>query len=264
VGDHFYEDPKVFTDVEYQSRKLREDRNEKDESDLQPDPPGPLSRRSWSGSADGIRTLGYDPAAMSTFSSGDLTPRMMVLGLVVQQPDSAAGVARRLADEFAAAQFPKTSAHNNLPSLAEDGYVHVVEPGRKRSLDRYEATVEGIAHHRRWLRSWAPSPTIRDDLQGKLHFLRLDELAPVLQIAREYEQACRSAYHVAQARVVEEQEFRRRAKADPFDGHARLEMIWSKDEANMWSLHARRLALLRESLEELAVEMSADGDAQYG
>ncbi len=200
---------------------------------------------------------------MSTFSSGDLTPRMMVLGLVVQRPDRAAGVARRLADEFAAAQFPKTSAHNNLPSLAEDGYVYVVEPGAKRSLDRYAATAKGIAHHRQWLRSWAPSPTIRDDMQGKLHFLEVDELAPVLQIAREYEQACRSAYRVAQARVVEEKDFRRRSKADSFDWNARLEMIRSKDEANMWSLHAQRLTLLREALEELA-GVTASGDPQNG
>jgi DNA-binding PadR family transcriptional regulator len=211
-----------------------------------------------------IRTLGYNLAAMSTFSSGDLTPRMMVLGLVVQQPDSIAGVARRLADQFASARFPKTSAHNNLPGLARDGYVRLVEPGGRASLNRYEATVEGIAHLRLWLRSSAPSPTIRDALQGKLQFLELDELASVLQTVREYENACRSEYRIARTRVLEEQEFRRRSKGGSLDGNAQLEAIRNQDEANMWSLHAQRLMRLREALEDLAGKMSAEGDAQNG
>jgi DNA-binding PadR family transcriptional regulator len=201
---------------------------------------------------------------MTASSSGDLTPRMTVLGLVVQQPDSVAGVARRLADQFASARFPKTSAHSNLPSLAESGYVRLVEPGERPSLNRYEATAEGIAHLRRWLRSSAPSPTIRDALQGKLQFLELDELASVLQVVGEYEDACRSEYRIARVRVLEEQEFRLRSKGGPLDENAQLEAIRSQDEANLWSLHAQRLTRLREALEDLAGRLSADGDAQNG
>lgn len=50
----------------------------------------------------------------STLGSGDLTPRMMVLGLVIQREDTVAGVARRLADQFASARFPRSSEHKNL------------------------------------------------------------------------------------------------------------------------------------------------------
>jgi DNA-binding PadR family transcriptional regulator len=189
---------------------------------------------------------------------------MMVLGLVVQQPDCAAGVARRLADQFASARFSRTSAHTNLPSLAESGYVRLIKPVGKSSLKRYEATEKGIAHLRGWLRSSGPSPVIRDALQGKLQFLELEELASVLRIVREDENACRSKYRIAHVRVLEEQEFRRHSKGGSFDGNAELEAIRSQDEANMWSLHAQRLTRLREALEDLAGKMSADRDAQSG
>jgi DNA-binding PadR family transcriptional regulator len=195
---------------------------------------------------------------MSMLSSGDLSPRMMVLGLVVQQPDSVAGVARRLADQFASARFPKTSAHTNLPSLAEKGYVRLVEVGKKPSLNRYEATSKGTAQLHQWLLSSTRPPIVRDAMQCKLEFLEREDLAVLIQIVRGEEEACRHACNNAHGRVVGEQSSRR-ARGAPVDWQVRLRGIQSKDEAALWSMMAQRLERLREELEELEQDISTGG-----
>jgi DNA-binding PadR family transcriptional regulator len=199
---------------------------------------------------------------MSTFSSGDLTPRMMVLGLVVQQPDSVAGIARRLADQFASARFPKTSAHNNLPSLAAKGYVRLMAPGDKASLDRYEATAKGVELLREWLHRTELPPAIRDALQCKLEFLEREDLAALIQLVGEEEQAYTAAFDIAHTRVRREQRARL-ARGGPRDWRVRLRGVQNKDEAMLWSLMAKRLEHLREDLEELLGEISA-GEADRG
>jgi DNA-binding PadR family transcriptional regulator len=180
---------------------------------------------------------------------------MMVLGLVVQQPDSVAGVARRLADQFASARFPKTSAHNNLPSLAEKGYVRLVAAGEKSTLDRYEATPEGIELLRGWLRRTELPLAVRDVLQCKLELIEREDLAALVQIVREEEDAYTSAHDMAHSRLLREQRSRR-AHDGPVDWHTRLRGIQTKDEVNLWGLMSQRLEHLREALEKLLDEIS--------
>jgi len=193
----------------------------------------------------------------STLGSGDPTPRMMVLGLVVQQEDTVAGVARRLADQFASARFPRTSAYKNLPSLANKGLVRLVEKGppSEPTLDRYEATPEGVELLRGGLRRSELPPAIRDLLQCKLEFLEREDLAALVQIIREEQEACRRVYAIAHGRVVSEQDFRR-VRGKPVDWRIRLRIIQTKDEANLWGLMSERLGHLREELERLLDEIS--------
>jgi DNA-binding PadR family transcriptional regulator len=202
--------------------------------------------------------FGVRSAAMSMLSSGDLSPRMMVLGLVVQQPDSVAGVARRLADQFASARFPKTSAHTNLPSLADKGYVRLLAAGKKPSLNRYEATSKGTAQFHRWLLGSTRPPIVRDAVQCKLEFLQREDLTALIQLVHGEEEACRHACNNAHGRVVGEQSSRR-ARGTPLDWQVRLRGIQSKDEAALWGMMSQRLEHLREELEELEQETSAHG-----
>jgi DNA-binding PadR family transcriptional regulator len=180
---------------------------------------------------------------------------MMVLGLVVQQPDSVAGVARRLADQFASARFPKTSAHNNLPSLAEKGYVRLVAAGEKSTLDRYEATPEGVELLRAWLRRTELPLAVRDVLQCKLELIEHEDLAALVQIVREEEDAYTSAHDMAHSRMLRERRSWR-AHDGPVDWHTRLRAIQTKDEVNLWGLMSQRVERLREALEKLLDEMS--------
>jgi DNA-binding PadR family transcriptional regulator len=177
---------------------------------------------------------------------------MIVLGLVIQRQDTVTGIARRLADQFASARFPKASAYKNLPRLAEMGYVRLIEKGppEESPLDRYEATPEGIEHFRKWLRSTELPPIVRDATQCKLEFLERADLAALIRLVREEEEAYTAACDMARVRVLREQRTRR-AQNEPTDWRVRLRGIQNKDEATLWSLMYERLERLGNELEKL-------------
>jgi DNA-binding PadR family transcriptional regulator len=195
---------------------------------------------------------------VSSFNAGNPTPQMMVLGLVIQQPDTVAGVARRLADRFNVARFPVGSAYDNLPSLARKGYVRLISKGPpdEPTRDRYAATPEGLEHFRGWLQSTELPPMIRDALQCKLEFVEHDDIAGLLQLVREHEEIYTAAYDFARARVLREQRSRR-AKNKPVDARARLQTIQHKDEATLWGLMSKRLERLGDELEELLDDLAS-------
>lgn len=194
---------------------------------------------------------------MPAFNVGDPTPQMMVLGLVIQRQDTVAGVARRLADQFSSARFPKTAAHGNLPRLAKKGLVRLVEkgPDGEETRDRYEATAEGVEFFRDWLRSTELPPIVRDALQCKLELLERDDLAALIELVREEEDAYVAACDIARARVLREQRARR-AHGEPTDWHVRLRSIQNKDEATLWGLMCKRLERLGNELEKLLEDIS--------
>jgi hypothetical protein len=66
-----------------------------------------------------------------------------VLGLVIEQPDSASQLGRRLVERFRSAQFTRSTGHNALARLARQGLVRVVSDdgatGAAVELDRSHA-----------------------------------------------------------------------------------------------------------------------------
>jgi DNA-binding PadR family transcriptional regulator len=198
---------------------------------------------------------------VSSFNVGNPTPQMMVLGLVIQQPDTVSGVARRLADRFEVARFPNGSAYDNIPSLAKKGFVRLIAKGPpdEPTQDRYAATPEGVEHFRRWLQSNELPPMIRDALQCKLEFVEDEDIAGLLQLVRVQEEIYTAAYDFARGRVLREQRSRR-AKNKPVDARARLQSIQRKDEATLWGMMSKRLEHLGDELEELLQDL-ASGEA---
>lgn len=186
------------------------------------------------------------------FNAGDPTPQMMVLGLVIQRQDTVAGLARRLADQFASARFPRASAYNNLPRLAGKGYVRLVEKGPpgEPTRDRYEATPEGIERFRRWLSSTELPPIVRDTLQCKLELLAREDLSALVRLVREEEEAYTVACDTARARVLREQRSKR-AQGESADWRLRVRSIQNKDEATLWGMMSKRLERLGDELEQL-------------
>lgn len=208
-----------------------------------------------------MRGVMYD-APMPAFSASDVTPRMLVLGLVIQQTDTVAGVGRRFADQFASARFSRSSAYKDLPSLAQKGYVRLVQSGESRSLNVYEATPKGVKYFRKWLRGTRLPPTIRDALHAKLEFLAAEDLLGLIEVVREEEHAYATACEIAQGNLLKEQR-RRRSRRAGWNWSARLRHIQRKDEVNLWSLMSLRLERLGEDLEELLEELAAaEGEAQ--
>lgn len=126
--------------------------------------------------------------------TGEMSSSMAVLGLVVQQPDTIAGVAYRLSEVFPRARWSAGAAHSNMRSLAKQGLLQVVQEGSMPTLDRYEATHVGVAEFRRWLvQSSSLSPALRDALQARLEFVGLEELSALLETVRRRTSAGRSS-----------------------------------------------------------------------
>ncbi len=197
---------------------------------------------------------------MPALRTGDASPQMMVLGLIVQQPDTVAGVNRRLKAQFRIAGFAKGAAHNNLPSLADKGYVRLVTPGppNKPTQDFYEATSSGREYFLDWLRSTDVVVLVRDILQCKLELVERDDLAALVRFVRALEQTFMDMCDAARARVLREQRARRAQAGKPLDWRQRLRGIQNKDEANLWSLMAMRLERLGDDLEELLAEIASE------
>jgi DNA-binding PadR family transcriptional regulator len=196
---------------------------------------------------------------MQASGMGDLPPVMAVLGLPVQRPDTAAGIAFRIEEQFPRAQFADNAAHNNLPRLAEQGLAELVAKGERPSLDRYHATSEGRALLRDWVLQYDSAPVAwRDALRGKLAFAEdRDSLVAVLREIREQEELCAREYGVAHRRVLKKRDWARRHSG--MEWQARLIDILEADEARLWGLQGQRLVRLREGLEEVLMELEAGG-----
>jgi DNA-binding PadR family transcriptional regulator len=207
---------------------------------------------------------------MSALRTGDAAPQMLVLGLVVRQSDTVAGIGRRLADDFRVAGFPRGSAHSNLPSLAEKGYVRLAAhgpPGRP-TLNRYEATPAGREHFLEWLRCSEAPVLVRDVLQCKLELVEREDLASLVRFVHMLEAMFTDMCDTARVRVLKEQRSRRAragqlgGASQPPDWRQKLRGIQNKDEANLWGLMAQRLELLGEDLEELLAEIAPEQAAR--
>jgi DNA-binding PadR family transcriptional regulator len=186
--------------------------------------------------------------------TGEMSSSMAVLGLVVQQPDTIAGVALRLSETFPRARWSPGAAHSNMPNLAKQGLLRVVQEGREPTLDRYEATPKGVAQFRRWVgRSSSLPPALRDGLQARLEFAELEELSALVETVREAERDCRSEYAAAHGR------WKAYTNLGPPSGPAgperlfksKLKGIQLMDEVMLWGAQAKRLGHLSRQLEGL-------------
>jgi hypothetical protein len=176
---------------------------------------------------------------------------MAILGLVIQEADTAAGVGARLVERFPRARWSRSVAHNDLPSLARQGLVRVVQRGARPSLDRYEATPAGVEQFRGWLRasSMAP-PMLRDALSAKLAFSQREDLPRLLEAIREEERICIAEFEAAQMRLGAARRLGQLGPANGSDWAGRVQNAVMTDEAMMWGQRAKRLQCLRQELED--------------
>jgi DNA-binding PadR family transcriptional regulator len=181
-----------------------------------------------------------------------ITPRIAVLSLVVQESDTVAGVSRRLKEQFAAAQFPESSAHNNMRSLASAGYLRLVEEGRVPTLNRYEATAAGEELSSRWVMSSLP-PLMRDPLQGKLAFVGCEQIAAFIALTREEERAFKREYNRVHSLWAGNK--RLRDISAEVDWYAELQAIKLKDEVDLLGVEVTRRKRRVRELEELLLRL---------
>lgn len=188
--------------------------------------------------------------------TGEMSSSMAVLGLVVQRPDTIAGVAFRLSETFPRAHWSPGAAHSNMPNLAKQGLLRVVQKGQESTLDRYEATAEGIAEFSEWMvRSISLPPALRDGLQARLEFIELGEPVALLGMVREAQRGCRLEYAEAHKRWRAFTNLGSRGEQEdlmPNEVLSRgLKGIQLMDEVMLWGAQARRLTSLCDQLEGL-------------
>jgi len=188
---------------------------------------------------------------MSRARVGELSASMAILGLVIERPDSISGVGRRLVERFPQAGFARNAAHNNMPSLHRQGLLHVLEGRGPSSLDRYEASPQGVERFREWMRdSQAALPVLRDALRATLEYIAEEaDVVALLEAVRVQEEACLAEYEASHTRLRAEQRAGRLSPRDQSDWHTAIHNALMTDEVMLWGTRAMRLKRLRESLQ---------------
>jgi DNA-binding PadR family transcriptional regulator len=180
-----------------------------------------------------------------------------VLGLVIEQPDSASQLGRRLVERFRSAQFTRSTGHNALTRLARQGLVRVVADERSPGAEeRYEATPQGHEHFRAWLHSSSTAaPALREELQAKIAFCAPEDLPRLIDAICAEERACASMFAAAQGHLsaAELVAPRHPTDAERFAQLAHRAVL--RDEAAMWGMRFKRLERLRARLEEMGAEV---------
>jgi DNA-binding PadR family transcriptional regulator len=182
---------------------------------------------------------------------GELPTGIAILGLLIERPDTIAGLGVRLREEHPGGQWPRNSAHTSVPALAENGLVRVARRGRERSLDLYETTSGGVEHFRAWLRSSAAVvPARRDALRAKLKYVEREEhLRAILGEMRRQEQLCRREAEAAVTRYATARQLSLAGEEGAARWRSKVQRALMVDEANLWYERTRGLKRLRQQLE---------------
>jgi DNA-binding PadR family transcriptional regulator len=184
---------------------------------------------------------------------GETSQKVLCLGFVIQHEDTAQGVDRRMKQRFASQRFTRGIAHKSLLSLAEDGYLELVEKGAEQPLDRYRATSKGEELFYEWLRQTELPPTVRDATQCKLEFYEMAELPEAIESMSELQEAFGVATDIAHERLQEEKRARRQRRklGLPTDYRVELRIAKAKDAVKLGRLMKQRLKELRADLQQI-------------
>ncbi len=186
---------------------------------------------------------------------------MAVLGIVIEQPnDTVSHVGHCLGQRFTRARFARSTAHSSLPRLAHSGRVRRthLERGNDRSLDRYEATPEGLEAFHAWMFELpSATPAIREAMYGRIEFCRPEDLPRLIKMVRQEEAVSDDMYKEAAWRLRQQ----RLQKTGPADYARKIREVLLYADPLHWSSRAERYALIAERLEEIAREI---GDPRSG
>jgi DNA-binding PadR family transcriptional regulator len=122
--------------------------------------------------------------------AGDMSAKLMVLGVLASGSGTAAAVQKRLEDYWPSAGFETNAAHNSLPALAEAGCARVVEAGTRPIDHRYGITEQGWVLIRTWVADWPPATLLRDPVPTKARLAKLEELPEVIAMAEAQAERC--------------------------------------------------------------------------
>jgi hypothetical protein len=193
---------------------------------------------------------------MSRVNPAELPGSMAVLGLVIEQPnDTVSHIGHCLGQRFTRARFARSTAHSSLPRLAHSGRVRRthLERGNDRSLDRYEATTEGLEAFHKWMFELpSATPALREAMYGRIEFCRPEDLPRLIRMVRKEEAVSDDMYREAAWRLRRQ----RLKQADATDYARKIREVLLYADPLHWSARAERYALIAERLEEIAKEIA--------
>jgi hypothetical protein len=196
---------------------------------------------------------------------------MVVLRLLIEEPDSSSGLSARIRDEFASARWSRSAVPQACKRLHERGLVRPLDRDLGREVVRLETTVRGRAHYEHWQRGDLRG-RLRDNVSTRLRLCgsvaEARELAVWLRLC---EDGCDDQQADAKERLlVHAHRMGRRRAATGDDFVAMREELALIDEVVHWELEAERICKLRTKLEEWlasiepvsAGEMEEPGDGR--
>ncbi len=186
-----------------------------------------------------------------------------MLGLVIERPDHGFSLERRLEQRFAAAQFAYSTAYSALKRLEKKGLVRVVETSRAAEEVTYEATPEGIAHFRRWVRTPTGAPVSREELHAKIALCEPRDLPRLIDVLHTEELACIGELDRIRERMVAERRDPARRSLAAVEWAQLMDRGVVHGEAAFWGGRVKQLAQLRGYLEELRGEAERRALAEH-
>lgn len=188
----------------------------------------------------------------STVQQSEMSAGEIVLGLLIEQPDTCYHLDKRIGERLGSAQFSRGAASRAVERLLERKLVRpadVEEPAELRVVDGrkktvYEATPSGVDHFERWLRASTQTPPVREELHAKIALWGSAELPRLIEIVREAELACALQLQDSNREMRAE-----RQGGDASDWERTMQLIVSAGEATWWDARIKWLQEVRMYLE---------------
>jgi DNA-binding PadR family transcriptional regulator len=203
----------------------------------------------------------------STVQQSEMSGGEIVLGLLVEQPDTCYQLDKRMAERLGSAQFSRGTAAGAVKRLLERDLIRIVEredradlqavDGRKKTV--YEATPAGVEHFKRWLRASTQTPPVREELHAKIALWGSEELPRLIEIVREAEMSCAQQLQELNRRIRRERE-----SADESEWGRAMQLIVTAGEVTWWDSRIKWLQDVRLYLEKERLRQQTSSGAGLG
>jgi hypothetical protein len=211
----------------------------------------------------------------SAVQQSEVSAGEIVLGLLLEHPDTCYRLDKRMAECLGAAQFSRGAAAGAVKRLLERDFVRPaaseeheggmrangraiggpVVDGRKKTV--YEPTPAGVAHFKRWLRASTQTPPVREELHAKIALWGSEDLTRLIEIVREGEMTCTLQLKQLNQRM----QFERRASGSN-EWARTMQLIVRSGEAAWWDTRIRWLQEVRLFLEKQCARPPGAGGGQ--
>jgi DNA-binding PadR family transcriptional regulator len=131
----------------------------------------------------------------SAVQQSEMSAGEIVLGLLVERPDTCYQLDKRMAERLGSAQFSRGAAAGAVRRLLDRNLVRQADhedraelrvvDGRKKTV--YEATPAGVEHFKGWLQASTQTPPVREELHAKIALWGSEDLSRLIEIVREAE-----------------------------------------------------------------------------